>query len=101
MSRTQTALVQECVTTKTTMRKYHKPRIINRKLGREGAWGQYEPGTRTIELDPRMSPQRSLGILVHESLHHLQPDMSESAVEVTAARLARILWEQDYRKVHQ
>ena len=88
-------------TQSSTMKKYRKPSIVHRKLGREGAWGQYDFNTQTIQLDPRTPPLMAMDTLVHEALHHLLPDMAEGTVEVTATRLAHILWGQNYRKVSQ
>jgi len=80
-------------------------KIVTRKLGKHRAWGLYwEPWRNSpplIELDERMKPKRELDTLVHESLHHLFPEMPESAVADKATELSKILWGQNYRKVSQ
>jgi hypothetical protein len=72
--------------------------ISYRKLGREQAKGQYCEATGTIELDERLKGQEHLEILIHESLHALQPHHEEATVARDAANLARILWVDGYRK---
>jgi hypothetical protein len=47
--------------------------IVYRKLGREKARGQYCEATATIELDERLKGEEHLEVLVHESMHALQP----------------------------
>lgn len=72
--------------------------ITYRKLGREKARGQYIPALQTIEIDPRLHGQEHLEVLLHESLHALQPHHEEATVERDAQNLARILWADGYRK---
>ena len=78
-----------------------QPRIVERKLGRERAWGQYESGRAVLEIDPRMRSNKRLEIVLHEALHHQHPDMSETAVSKTARVLARVLWQDRYRRVER
>jgi hypothetical protein len=73
-------------------------KIIYRKLGREQARGQYHPATNTIEIDPRLRGIEHLEILLHESLHALQPHHDEETVARDALNLARILWADGYRR---
>ena len=73
-------------------------KIIYRKLGREQARGQYIPATNTIEIDPRLRGIEHLEILLHESLHALQPHHDEETVARDAFNLARILWADGYRR---
>lgn len=72
--------------------------ITYRKLGREQARGQYIPATQTIEIDPRLRGIEHLEILLHESLHALQPHHDEQTVARDARNLARILWSDGYRR---
>lgn len=72
--------------------------IVYRKLGREQARGQYIPATNTIEIDPRLRGIEHLEILLHESLHALQPHHDEDTVARDALNLARILWADGYRR---
>ena len=74
------------------------PQVIERKLGRERAaglcWGD------EIEVDPRQSARERMDTLVHETLHHLWPDMPETKVERAARTIARVLWRDRYRRIH-
>ncbi|MGC3992231.1 MAG: hypothetical protein QM796_21555 [Chthoniobacteraceae bacterium] len=78
-----------------------QPRVKYRKLGRHRAWGLYHWTNELIELDPRMKPKLALDTLIHESLHHLFPDLPESTIEKKATQLTAILWREDYRRVAQ
>lgn len=80
-------------------RKKHALQIHYRKLGREQARGQYCPATNVIELDERLRGQEHLEVLLHESLHALQPHHDEETVARDAVNLARILWVDGYRKL--
>jgi len=76
-----------------------KPRrivVVERKLGRERAWGTQEPGR--IEIDARLRGRRRLTVLVHELVHEGLPRMAESAVERLAGLIGRELWRQGYRR---
>jgi hypothetical protein len=44
---------------------------------------------------------RYLIVLVHEYLHHIQPEWSEEKVDAEGEALGRFLWKQGYRKVSQ
>lgn len=76
-----------------------QPKVIERKLGREKADGLYYHDI--IEIDPTLPPMRYLIVLVHEYLHHIQPEWSEEKVEAEGEALGRFLWKQGYRKVNQ
>jgi hypothetical protein len=80
-------------------------KIVTRKLGKHRAWGLYwQPWGNSIpliELDARMKPAHEFDTLVHESLHHLFPEMEEEQVAEKATELSKILWGQNYRKVSQ
>lgn len=74
-------------------------KIRYRKLGREQARGQFIPATNTIELDERLTDEEHLEVLLHESLHALQPHHDEETVARDAVNLARILWVDGYRRL--
>lgn len=79
-------------------------RVVEKKLGRYKAYGIIPaPLTKKsrIEIDPRQKPKTYMNTLLHEKLHLMFPDWSESKVEKTATQLANFLWENKYRKVHQ
>jgi hypothetical protein len=78
-----------------------KLKIVERKLGREKAWGLYYVGDNKIEVDPRQSPKKLLNTLVHELVHHVMPSASESRVYRLAGTITEALWRNNYRKVSQ
>jgi hypothetical protein len=77
------------------------PSIVERKLGRERAAGQYIEGDALIEIDPRLPPKDRLEIVAHEALHHALP----SSVEREVARIARCvsgaLWRDGWRRIYK
>lgn len=73
--------------------------IRYRKLGREQARGQFLPALNVIELDERLDGEEHLEVLLHESLHALQPHHDEETVARDAVNLARILWVDGYRRL--
>jgi hypothetical protein len=73
--------------------------IRYRKLGREQARGQFLPALNVIELDERLEGEEHLEVLLHESLHALQPHHDEETVARDAVNLARILWVDGYRRL--
>lgn len=77
------------------------PKVVWRRLGKEWAWGMatHDPRNPLIEIDPRLSPKRTLEVLTHESLHIALPDMSESEIDRVGKAVSDVLWAQDYRRV--
>jgi hypothetical protein len=84
-------------------RKKPKVKVIWRPLGKERAWGQAttDPAHPVIEIDPRLSPQRELETLTHESLHLAFPDMSEKEVDRAGKVVSAVLWQENYRRIVQ
>ena len=78
----------------------HKVKVVERKLGRIGAYGVATKSANLIELDPRMSERRRLTILVHEALHLARWDMTEREVTAIAPKIGKVLWQQGYRRTH-
>lgn len=74
-------------------------KVIERKLGREKAWGQQWPGDRLIEIDPTQDSKDYLDTLIHETLHELFPRASEDTIEKAAATLTDIIWKCRYRRL--
>ncbi len=77
------------------------PKIVERKLGREKAWGLCYQGIAEIEIDPRLKPERRLIILCHELLHHCFEDLSEQEIDRAGIVIGKALWKQNYRRVEQ
>ena len=81
------------------MKRKQHPKVVHRKLGRERAHGMYL--NNVIEIDPTLAPMRYLIVLIHEYLHHIQPEWSEEKVDAEGEALGRFLWKQGFRKVQQ
>ncbi len=77
------------------------PTIKYRKLGRHRAHGFWiRSGTKeSILLDTRLKGRHKLTITLHELLHALENDWSESRVTASSRMLSRKLWEAGYRCV--
>lgn len=73
-------------------------RVVERKLGRQKALGQaYSDGL--VEIDPRQRSRGLLNTIVHECLHVLLPNASESRVHRMACSITRAAWEAGFRKI--
>lgn len=72
-------------------------KIIYKKL--KGEFGNAYPDKNLIELDNRMKGRKHLEILIHESLHILYPERDEPYIEEEAAKLTKILWCENYRRI--
>ena len=81
------------------MARRKKIKVIERKLRRERAVGQFTFGDEIIEIDPRQRPRSYLNTLLHELLHAVAPDRSESWVCRGAGRMTEVLWRMGYRRV--
>lgn len=77
-----------------------QPRLVERKLGRERAYGLCWSGG-PIEIDPRQRSQQRLDTIIHELLHHAMPDLSESRVVTIARTIRRTLWADRWRRVER
>jgi hypothetical protein len=86
--------------TRSRSRKKPAPelQIAYRKLGKEKARGQFISDLGLIEIDERLTGEEHLEVLIHESLHALQPHHDELTVARDAVNLAHILWFDGYRK---
>lgn len=98
------------------MARKRKPKIVERKLGKEQAWGiatfHYDERKRnTIEIDPRLSARRHLEVMCHESLHLALPHLTDTGNDAENAKgeaevdrigkiVSEALWLADYRRVH-
>lgn len=87
------------------------PKIIvtERKLGREQAHGQItdiydetgKPLGDLIEIDPRNTARQRLDTLLHELLHAVRPDWSESRVYRAANKMSRVMWADGWRRIQK
>lgn len=84
------------------MRTKHKPiKIVEKKLGRQHAWGFAYHEKNLIELDLRLRGKKRLMVLVHECIHRCFSELSEREVTRAEQIIGNALWEQNYRKVDQ
>lgn len=74
-------------------------KVVYRKLGKEKAWGQAHIDSNTIEIDPRLKGRKKMEILIHEAIHLLNPEMSETKVLEQGRKIANLLWKQNFRQV--
>jgi hypothetical protein len=78
-----------------------KIKIIEKKLGREKAWGQAWQSEFIVEIDPRQSPKKYLNTLIHEILHCLYPENSETKIKNNADILTKHIWDKNYRRIQK
>lgn len=78
-----------------------QPKVIERKLGREKAFGQAFDEERLIEIDPRQNSKDYIDTLIHEWLHIEFPDWKERVVASKSKKLARFLWKHNVRLVRK
>jgi hypothetical protein len=79
-------------------RKRRRLKIVERKLGRERAWGlRWADGL--IEVDPRQKSRAYLDTLIHEVLHECLDELSEKKVVSTAGMIAEAVWGAKYRRI--
>ncbi len=84
------------------MSKRKKIKVIERKLGRERAWGLSYKGDNLIEIDSRLKGKKKLLIIVHELLHQaLMDENNEKEIHRVAIIISNGLWGQNYRRVDQ
>ena len=74
-------------------------KIVERKLGKENAVGLHWPGDHLIEIDPRQTSREYLDTLIHESLHEIFPNASETTIMRAAGTITDVLWRCNYRRI--
>jgi hypothetical protein len=74
--------------------------IVRKKLGRQKADGM-TLGDGKVYIDPRQSGADELDTVIHELMHHVSPDMSEEEVCKNSAVMARSMWKDNWRRVHE
>lgn len=80
-------------------RQLPRVKVVERKLGREGAVGLCYQGAGLIEVDPRQTSKDYLDTLVHELLHHYFPRASEWRIGKVANRITDVLWKHKFRRL--
>ena len=74
--------------------------IVRKKLGREKADGM-TMGDGKVYIDLRQSGADELDTVLHELIHHVCPDMCEEDVAEKSAVMARSMWKDKWRRVHE
>lgn len=80
-----------------------KTRVVRKLLQeKEGCVGVCYPDIddeiKIIYIDPRLCPKDYLDTLIHETIHHCFPKLSEYKVLNVATTIADLLWRLGYRK---
>ena len=84
------------------MSKRKKIKVIERKLGRERAWGLSYKGDNLIEIDSRLKGKKKLLIIVHELLHQaLMDENNEKEIHRVAIIISNGLLAQNYPPIYQ
>ena len=76
-----------------------KIQVRERNLGREKADGLAWQHKNLIEIDPRQGELERLDTIIHEATHLLFPALNEMQVRAVAARLAKVVWRDGWRRV--
>lgn len=74
-------------------------KVNHRKLGKEKVWGLAHIGFNHIEIDERLKGRRHLLYMIHEALHIIHPEWSETKVVKVSRALCKLLWTQNYRRI--
>jgi hypothetical protein len=62
-------------------------------------WGYAYPEEDRIEIDPRLRSRRFLNTLIHEILHVLYPNDSETKISENADTITHYIWHENYRRI--
>lgn len=79
--------------------KHRGYQVRYQKLGRQRAHGICDWAKQTILIDERQRARQLLDTIIHEHLHRIFPDWSETMVTKTANDLATAIWKMGYRRV--
>jgi hypothetical protein len=60
-------------------------------------FGECNPPSKEIVIDPRQSEQEMIDTIVHEVLHIIYPKTSEAVIASNATTVASVLWRLGYR----
>lgn len=73
--------------------------VTYRKLGRENAKGLAFQSEFRIVIDSRLKGVEALEVIIHEITHCLIPEFVEEKIDALGKEIAKVLWEQGWRKV--
>lgn len=84
------------------MKKHHKLRGKRWKViecPRDAEWhGMTVFGEKTIYIAENLADKIRLETLIHEALHACIPDLGEDAVSESAEGIAKLLWDDSWRR---
>ena len=83
-----------------------RPKILFEEIGdkppngrrKQSPFGEMDPDTGDIFIDPRQSEEEMLDTLIHELMHYYFPRMSEDRVHKSSSGIADELWKLGYRR---
>lgn len=76
-----------------------KIEVIYSALGRQKAWGIADIGDNTIYMDRKLKGVKEMEVLIHESLHLVNPIMEEKDIIKWSILITNTLWNLGFRKV--
>ena len=78
-------------------------KVVERKLGRERAYGQAILKGAIIEITPTQSERERIDTLIHEAMHLIPQTktLDEAAVVKASNSLSHLMWQQGYRRTLQ
>lgn len=89
---------QRTVTVASLNRRTGKPRIKTRRMRDFGCYWVEE---KTIDIRKGLRSKTHLNTLIHEMLHHFNPDWYEYKVRNVAKHMTDVLWKARYRRVER
>jgi len=78
-----------------------KIQVIDKKLGREKAYGLAYMSDMKIVLEERQESKDYLDTLIHEMLHCFAPKWGEKRIAETANEMTRVIWNKNYRRIEK
>lgn len=72
-----------------------KIKILERNLKK--VFGYAYPDKFKVEISKKLRDKTYLGTLIHEIMHVLYPDQSETSISQFAATLTHYIWKKGYR----
>jgi len=78
-------------------------KVVERKLGREKAYGQAISEGAVIEISPKQTERERIDTLIHEAFHLIPQTktLDETAVVKASNSLSNLMWQQGYRRMMQ
>lgn len=76
-----------------------KIKIVDKVLKRYLGYAYLD--SNKIEIDPRQKSKRYLDTLIHECLHILFPEESETSISEKATTITSCIWKKNYRRIEK